>query len=539
MITPSTLMPYALRTARIIAREERAWLLTLPTAVALLTALLAPSYATTYATAEDLARAVAMSRISKSLTALYGKLPEGADAVQLAVWELGALTCLLLGIVMVLRTVAASRAQEDGGRSEMLRGGGVGPVAELVGICLALGAQCALLGMGAGLGLLALDGVGAADGAAYGIAVGGLCGLVAATTALLAQLTTDATGARSAGLTTLALLYAGHGVWATQGWGWAGAWSPFALRGAMDPGGENHWPPGAVAGAALLVLLAAAAGAASRRDLGAGLIQIGSGHRRPLHALGPVTLALRLSRGQLLAWALAAAVIAGVLTAMGENMVELARQGAVDGGTFGSLLGAGDPGEGFLGYIGVLMAALACAQAVVLAGRFAAEERSGLVEAARGTGTGPARQLTAWCLVSLVAASLTLGAAALVAGLVGRALLDTTAADALRLIAGQWPAAAASAGITALLGGLWPQARWLAWAPLLVGLGIAQLGPSLNLPQSVMDAGLLAQAGQPTAVWLLLVGGAGIASGVLAVRSRDLRPTSGRRSGSAGPRVRR
>ncbi|SDN55913.1 hypothetical protein SAMN05216355_106126 [Actinomyces ruminicola] len=83
-------------TTRLLAHEERAWLVTLPTAVALLTALLAPGYATTYATAEDLARAVAMSRISKTLTALYGELPAAADAVQLAVWELGALTCLLL-----------------------------------------------------------------------------------------------------------------------------------------------------------------------------------------------------------------------------------------------------------------------------------------------------------------------------------------------------------------------------------------------------------------------------------------------------------
>ncbi|RAX19905.1 hypothetical protein DRB06_11055, partial [Actinomyces sp. Z5] len=226
MITPPTFMRHALRTARIIAREERAWLLALPTATALLTALLAPNYATTYATAADLARAVAMSRISKSLTALYGELPEGADAVQLAVWELGALTCLLLGIVVVLRAVAVTRAQEDGGRSEMLRGGGVGPVGELVGVSLMLGAQCVLLGIGAGVGILALEGAGAADATAYGIAVAGTCALLAAVTVLLAQLTTDATGARGAGLAALAVLYAGHGAWAAQGWGWAGAWSP-------------------------------------------------------------------------------------------------------------------------------------------------------------------------------------------------------------------------------------------------------------------------------------------------------------------------
>ncbi|MBW3068145.1 hypothetical protein GZ998_01250 [Actinomyces sp. 594] len=539
MITRPALMRHVLHTARILTREERAWLLALPTTVAQLTALLAPSYATTYATAADLARAVAALRLSKTTAALYGELPASAAVVQLAVWELGALTCLLLGIVVVLRAVAVTRAQEDGGRSEMLHGIGVGPVGELAASCLVLAAHCLLLGVGAGAGLAALDGANSADALAYGAAVCGTCALIGAFTLLFAQLTTDATGARGVGLAALGLLYAGHGAWAAEGWTWAGAWSPFALRGIIDPGGENDWRPLLVVCAALLVLLTAAAAAAHRRDLGAGLVRIGSGRRHPLRARGPVTLALRLSGIQLLVWAVATATIAGVLTAMGENMVDFARKGAVDGGVLGSQLGGGDPGAGFLGYVGVLTAAMACAQAVVLTGRFAAEECSGLVEAARGTGTGSARQLAAWCLVALLATALTLGAAALAAGLVGHALLDTTAADALRLMAGQWPAAAACIGVTALLGGAWPRLRWLAWAPLLVGLGIAQLGPSLDLPRSVMDAGLFAQAAEPTAAWLLLGGVAGIASGVLAVRSRDLRTTSGRRSGSAGPRVRR
>ncbi|MDO4901335.1 hypothetical protein [Actinomyces sp.] len=116
----------------------------------------------------------------------------------------------------------------------------------------------------------------------------------------LTLLTTDATGARGAGHAALAVLYAGHGAWAAQGWGWAGAWSSFSLRSAIDPGGKNNWQPAAIAGTALVVLLAAAAGAARRRDLEAGLIRLGSGRQRPLRARGPVTLALRRSRIQML-----------------------------------------------------------------------------------------------------------------------------------------------------------------------------------------------------------------------------------------------
>ncbi|PHP52162.1 hypothetical protein [Actinomyces ruminis] len=538
-MTPHLASRRVIRTARLLAREERAWLVTLPAAVALLTCLLAPGYATTYATAADLARAVAGLRMSKTTAALYGELPADADVVQLGVWELGALTCLLLGIVVVLRAVAVSRAQEDSGRSELLRGAGTGPVGELAASCLVLAAHCLLLGVCAGAGMAALDGANRADALAYGAAVCGTCALLGAVTLLLAQFTADATGARGAGLAALGLLYAGHGAWAAEGWAWAGAWSPFALRSAIDPGGKNDWRPLLVAGAALLVLLAAAAAAVHRRDLGAGLIRIELRRRRPLRVRGPVTLALRLVRVQLLAWAVATAAIAGVLTAMGENMVDFARKGAVDGGVLGSQLGGGDPGAGFLGYIGVLAAAMACAQAVVLAGRFAAEEQSGLVEAVRGTGAGPARLVASWCLVALLATALTLGATALVSGLVGARLLETTASDALRLVAGQWPATAASAGIAALLGGLLPQARWLAWVPLLAGLGIAQLGPSLNLPRSVIDAGLFAQAGKGASTWLLLIGVVGVALGAVAAHHRDLRPSGGRQPSSVRAPLRR
>ncbi|AWE41722.1 hypothetical protein DDD63_01905 [Actinobaculum sp. 313] len=317
--------------ARIGAREERVWLFALPLIVLVITALLAPSYGTTYATADDLARAVVNLRLSKVTAALYGALPAGANTVQLAVWELGALTCLILGIVVVLRTIQRSRAAEDAGRSEMLRGIGVGAGSELAATALLMSVECLLLGLGGGAGLLALNGARATDAVIYGAAIAGLCLLMSAVALVLAQLTGDAVHARAAGVGAVIAMYAGHGAWAAWGWAWAGAWSPFALRAAMDPGGRNEWRPLAFVATALAVLFFAASIAARTRDIEAGVIRVRRRHPRPVRAAGPVSFALRLSRGQLLIWAVLISVLAAVFTSMGKNMVDLARAGATSG----------------------------------------------------------------------------------------------------------------------------------------------------------------------------------------------------------------
>ena len=93
--------------------QERAWIVALPATTAATTALLAPSYADTYRTQADLARAVASAQNAETMRFLYGTLSPTAGIVQSAVWELGALTCLVLGIVVTLRATARSRGQHQ------------------------------------------------------------------------------------------------------------------------------------------------------------------------------------------------------------------------------------------------------------------------------------------------------------------------------------------------------------------------------------------------------------------------------------------
>ncbi|RRD29245.1 hypothetical protein [Actinomyces bowdenii] len=533
-------MATGLRAARLSVLQERAWLIVLPVVTAALTALLCPSYGDTFRTPQDLAVAVASAQGSQTSRLLYGSLPESAGLVQFAAWELGALTCLVLGIVMSLRAAARSRGDEDLGRAELLHAAGAGPGMRLAGQAVALGLECLLVGAGTGVGLLALDGTGGTDAAAYGGAVAGTCLALTCLTLLVAQLVQDAAGARGLALLIMGLAFIGCGLDAAEDWHWAGWASPFRLRAAMDPGGDNDWTPCLWAASACAVLLAMAVAVAGRRDLGLGALRLArpwAGRR--LRVAGPVGLALELAAGQFLAWAATSAVITGLLVSMGEGVVDLAREGGYSGhGHLGSLRDGADAGRAFLAYIGALTGALASSQAVSLVRRYGGDEQAGRLESARSTGTRPSRLLMAWWIAACLGAGACLAAGSLAAGAVGGSALGTDAGDALRLVGGQWPAAAAAAGLGAALCGWAQQWRGLAWLPVLMGLGITQLGGVMGLPQEVRDAAPFAQAGERGCLWLVAIAVVGLAVGALGAERRDIASSSQRRrfGGRSAPR---
>ena len=506
---------------RLAVSQERVWLMALPVVTGLMTVLLAPGYGDTYASPEDLARAVASAQVSDTSRFLYGDLSASAGIVQVAAWELGGLTCLVLSVVISLRSISLTRAAEDLGRTELLRSTGTGPAAGLVGQGLTLALQCLFLGIGAGAGLLALEEADGTDAVTYGAVLTATCLTVSFAALVLAQLAPDAAAGRSIALGVVGLMYSGNGMRASKHWDWAGWVSPFRLRTEADPGGDNSWPPILIAVAAGIVVLTLAGVLTSHRDLGQGLVQLPVRRSSSLRVSGPLTLAIRLNRCQCLAWALLVSLVGGVLVSLGADVVDLARQGGISGGSLGSLLAGDDPGEAFLRYIGQLAGALATAQGVSLALRYSGDERSGRLEMVVSTGNRPLRILLSSWLVSALGSGLTLICATVAAGYVGRSELDTDLIDAVRLVAGQWPAALASAAIATALCGAWPRGRGLAWGPVLVGLGIAQLGGVLDLPKRIRDAGPFAQAGENGSLWLLAVATACLATAAFGVTRRD------------------
>ena len=363
----------------------------------------------------------------------------------------------------------------------------------------------------------------------YGGALAGTSALCAATAVLVAQLVPTAPAARGAGALVLAVAWAGYGVRVAHGSAWATPWgalSPFALRPAVGAGAGDDLVPLAVAAAGTVLLGTAGALAARRRDLGSGLVGLPRRRRRPLRVGGPLGLTVRLALSSAAAWALATAGVSGLLVAMGRGVVDMARRGGVDGGSLGAVLGGGDPGLGFLRYVGVLAGALAAVEAVVLVCRYAADERGGRLELERAAGAPPARILGSAWATAVGASGLSLVLSAAVAGAVGHHELGTAWADAVRLFLGQVPAAAAAAGVAALLCAIRPRYAPLAWLPVLGALGVAQLGATLDLPDDVLRNAPLAQAGRAGSVWLVALAVLGAVLGAVVVRRRDLVPGS-------------
>ena len=149
------------------------------------------------------------------------------------------------------------------------------------------------------------------------------------------------------------------------------------------------------------------------------------------------------------------------------------------------------------------------------------------------TGNRPLRILLSSWLVAALGSGLTLICATVAAGHVGRSELDTDMIDAMRLVAGQWPAALASAAIASALCGAWPRGRGLAWVPVLVGLGVAQLGGVLDLPRWVRDAGPFAQAGETGSLWLVVIGTVCLITAAFCVTRRDMDLVASSRHGIA------
>lgn len=508
-------------------RTQVPWLTVLPAVVLVLTAVLCPSYGTTYPTRGDQLQAVAWSRSNTTMVFMYGQLAAGADSVQLAAWELGAMTCLVLGVVVVLRTAGLARGEEDQGRAEILHAASAGPVARVTGQAVLLALVSALLGTGAGGGLIALDGTRATDACAYGAAVGVTCMLLAAITLLGAQLVSDAVGARSLGLSVVAATYIAYGLECAKDWPWvrwAGAASPFRLREDLLQGSVTHWESCAWALVVWLLLTCAAAILARRRDLGQGLVPVRPPWTLvPVRARGPVGLALWLSAGGLVAWALAVSSTTSVLIDMGRTLVERVRQGgiATDNG-LGSILAGADPAESYLMYIGSLAGALAACQAVALASRAGGDEVAGRIEILASTGVSPARVLCGWWAAAVAGSGLTLTCCAGGAAAVGRQALGTSTWDALRLVGGQWPVAIAAASVASVLCALRPRWRVLAWVPVLLSLAVTQFGTSLDLPERLRDANPLAQAGQVGSWWLLALSAAATCACAVLTGRRDL-----------------
>lgn len=386
-------------------------------------------------------------------------------------------TALMVLFLMVRHT----RAEEEAGRTELLRSTVVGRHA--AGASAFLVATVASWLTGAGIALaVGSAGVATVGALLVGAGVGALGMVFAAITLCLAQVFSHARAATGAALGVLGLAFLLRAAGDVRG-DWLVWLSPIGWSQATHPLGEDRWWPLLVSLVATAGLLVLAAVLADRRDLGAGLVAARPGSADASRWLaGPVGLAVRLQRGSLVAWSSGVFVTALVSGSLTREMQDLVR----DNPTLASYFEAagGSLVDSFIGTMLLLLALTAAGFAVSSALRLRAEESAGRVEPLLAASVSRSRWMLGNLLVTGAGSVLVLVAGGLGLGLSYGAIVSD-ASQPLR-IAGlslvYAPATLVLAALAVLLFGWLPGAARAVWAALGVCFVIGWLGGLLNPP---------------------------------------------------------
>jgi ABC-2 type transport system permease protein len=456
------------------------------------------------------------------------------DVGFMASWRSGGFLYVINGLAAVMIVVRHTRADEDAGRTELLRAGQVGRSAALTAALLVAGGVSLAGGVLPALALIA-TGLDPAGSITYGAAIVAAGWVFAAVAAVAAQLGRTARTARAIGLTALGIAYVLRYAGDATGQYWMKYLSPIGWSHLVVPYSGDHWSMLAVSLAVAAALLALAYRLAGSRDLGEGLIPERLGNARAPGLRGPVRLSWRLNRGLLVKWAAGIggfAAAAGSLTTLvvgNETPTSFARQ-LVEG--FGGQPGATYLDNGLWAFT-LIFAYVIALYPVLMVQRLRAEEISGRTETLQAT---PVTRLR-WAAGHLVVTGLGTAALLAVAGLVFGTVFASVAgrpADIPRVLTGALgtlPAAWLIGAVCLFAYGLVPRAAvmisWIAWIGTVVLGRIAgplyglwdgtPVEPFHHIPNTV--------AGAPfdpiPAIVMLTLSALLLGGGLLALRRRD------------------
>ncbi len=437
----------------------------------------------------------------------------------------GYVTMALMGMFLVGRH---TRADEEEGRTELVRAAVVGRNAPVTAALLVTSAALTLTGALIALAMLTLD-LAVAGSVAYGAAMAGFGVFFAGATAVAAQANEHNRTAYGLTGAALALSFVLRAV-GDVGSGALSWLSPMGWAQSVRPYADERWWPLALLAGGTLVLLAIAYELLSRRDLGSGMIAPRPGPPVAAAWLSrPWGLAVRLQRGALIAWMVGLALGGAAYGSLGEDVADLVG----DSEQLNDILAqaAGSLTDSFFATALLTLAVVAGGFTITSALRPRSEEASGRAEQLLAT------TLSRWSwagshlavavagsVLLLVALGAGMGATyALIIGDAGEVARLTLAALAFA------PALWVLAGLAIALAGLVPRATVAMWALFAWCALAAFLGPLLGLPQWAMDLSPFQHVPLVPAdpvEWLplaalTLVAGALAAVGLVGLRHRD------------------
>jgi ABC-2 type transport system permease protein len=430
----------------------------------------------------------------------------------------------------VLMTTRHTRAEEESGRTELLRAAEAGRHAGAAAAMIVTGGACLLVGAGMAAVLPATP-LSAVSSAVYGASMAALGIVVAALTLCFAQVFAHGRSVSGAGLAAFLLFYVIRGIGDVRED--ATVWlSPIGWAQATHVPTENRLWPLLLPLALTVVLLGLAVRLADRRDFGSGLMPARRGVTRASRTLdGTVGLAWRLQRGALLAWALSLGACGALVGALGTSMQDMIR----DNPDIAAYVAAAEGGSVIDAYQATFVLVMTLAVggfAVWSAGRIATEEGDDRLELVLSGPLARGRSLFGDLLVTLVAVCVLLLVCGVSAGAAYVAVADDLD-QGLRVSVAPLvylPAIIVLVGVVVLTYGWAPRWSWVGWLILAFEVVLGWLGGLLKPPQWMFELSIFDRSprypleafdGTP----LLALGAVGLAlltAGWLGFRRRDI-----------------
>ena len=432
----------------------------------------------------------------KALTGLAAAPATLGGAVWTKIWMTCAVT-LALGVVFLV--TRSGRADEELGRTELLRSRMLGQHAYSVASWLVIATLCVVIGLFVAMASAALgldpDGAGTAGSWVVGASVTGVGLFALGVGAVAGQVASTSRGANALGSIVLIVCYVLRMV-GDLGNG-ALTWvSPIGWGQQMAPWGANRWWPFALLVALTAVLLAVAWSAEARRDYAAGLLPQRPGRAgAPQRYATPLGLALRLQRGPIMGWTVAVVLGALLLGSVVKQMNDL----LADAGTNASALLHGTGVVALLGLMAGLIALIVAVFALQSTTQLRADEASGILEPQLAGALSRKRWALERLLIPTVggAVLLTVGGWLIGAGY-GATIGDSSqGARIAGATLAYWPAVMVLVGVAMLLFGYLPRvAIPVTWGVLAALWIVMLIGDALHLPGWVLD--LLPFSATPT-----------------------------------------
>ncbi|WP_395727268.1 ABC transporter permease [Nakamurella sp.] len=474
---------------RLVLRRNRVRLIVWVVALVGMYQYIVSYYRTVFPNQQSLDDFAALSN-TPGIKALTG-LSSAASTMGGAVWTKGWMTVVLaLAIGAVFLITRSGRADEEAGRTELLRSRALGVHAYSTASWLVTGALCVAVGILLAVvsigGSLDPAGTGVAGSLILGASVAGIGLVGVGVGAVVGQVSSTSRGANSLGSTVLIALYVLRMI-GDMGNGALSWLSPVGWGQQMQPYGGNRWWPLLLLLALTAVLLVAATQLEARRDFGAGLVPQRPGRAgAPARYATPLGLALRLQRNPIIGWTVAIVLGGALMGSVVQAMTDL----LADAGPGAENLLRGTGVAALLALLVSMMALITVIFALQTTLSLRSDEASGIIEPQLAGALSRWRWTLERLAIPVVwsAVLLTLGGF-LIGEVYGASLHDSSQGGRLALAAlAYWPAVMVFVGLAVLLWGYFPRlAIPITWGVMAAMWFITMFGEVFRLPPWFLD----------------------------------------------------